>query len=55
MDADNELYANFKNLELIIEGPEINTDYSYFIVNKNEDLKELEKGMPLKTLDEEIE
>ena len=34
-------------MPLIIEGPEIGLDYSYYLVDKCEDLKNLEKGIQL--------
>lgn len=54
LDEYNDLYQRFKNVDLVIEGPEFELDYSYFLVNKCNDLKDLEKGMLLSNLDEEI-
>jgi hypothetical protein len=34
-------------LPVIIEGPEFDSDYSYFLVDKCDDLKDLEKGITL--------
>ena len=54
LEEYNELYQKFKNVELLIEGPEFGLDYSYFLVNKCNDLKDLEKGMRLSGLGQEI-
>ena len=51
----NEMYAKFKNVDLIIEGPEFEFDYSYFLIDKCDDLKDLEKGMTLSKFEEELE
>jgi hypothetical protein len=47
LEEYNKIYAKFKHLPLIIEGPEFDSDYSYFLVDKCDDLKDLEKGIPL--------
>lgn len=51
----NKLYEKFKNLPIVIEGPEFDQDYSYFLVDKCEELKELEKGISLCNFEEEIQ
>jgi hypothetical protein len=33
LEEYNELYSRFKNVDLLVEGPEFSLDYSYFIVN----------------------
>ena len=43
----NDLYQKFSEVELLIEGPEFGLDYSYFLVDQCEDLKDLERGIPL--------
>ncbi len=45
LDEYTKLYETFKTLPLILEGPEFESDYSYFLVDKCEELKELEKGI----------
>lgn len=45
LDEYNKIYEGFKSLPLIIEGPEFDLDYSYFLVDKCADLKDLEKGI----------
>lgn len=47
LEEYNKLYETFKELPLVIEGPEFDSDYSYFLIDKCEELKELEKGIPL--------
>ena len=47
------MYERFKTLPLVIEGPEFDTDYSYFLIDKCEELKELERGISLHNFDEE--
>ena len=47
LDEYNKLYDGFKHLPIILEGPELDSDYSYFLVDKCEELKELEKGIKL--------
>jgi receptor-type tyrosine-protein phosphatase gamma len=32
---------------VVLEGPELESDYSYFLVDNCEELKELERGIPL--------
>lgn len=55
LDEYNKLYDLFKaSLPLILEGPEFDTDYSYFLVDKCEDLKDLEKGIPLVSFEQEV-
>lgn len=34
LEEYNEIYKRFKNLDLVIEGPEFDLDYSYFLVDK---------------------
>eukprot|EP00347_Sterkiella_histriomuscorum_P023451 403334591 len=53
LDEYNKLYDLFKNLPLIIEGPELESDYSYFLIDKCEELKELEKGISLQNFEAE--
>jgi len=56
---DAELYEKFKpeitGNPLIIEGPHLGQDFSYFLVNGNEEMKELEKGIPLSNFCEEAQ
>ena len=52
LDEYNKLYEKFKPLPFLIEGPEFALDYSYFLVDKCQDIKELEKGIPLATFEE---
>jgi len=40
-------------LPIVLEGPEFAQDYSYFLVHKCEELKELEKGINLDNFEEE--
>lgn len=47
LDEYIELYNKFKSLPLVIEGPEFDSDYSYYLVDKCKELKELEKGVLL--------
>lgn len=47
LEEYNKLYEKFANVPIIIEGPEYGLDYSYFLVDKCEDIKNLEKGIPL--------
>ena len=55
LDEYNRLYDLFKtSLPLILEGPEFDTDYSYFLVDKCDDLKDLEKGIPLVNFEQEV-
>lgn len=54
LDEYNDLYSKFKQVELLIEGPEFEQDYSYFLVDKCEDLKDLEKGMNLNNYKKEL-
>ena len=53
LDEYNKLYDSFKTLPLIIEGPELDSDYSYFLVDKCEELKEIEKGISLSNYEQE--
>lgn len=53
LDDYNKLYDLFKNLPIIIEGPELESDYSYFLIDKCEELKELEKGLSLQNFEAE--
>lgn len=53
LDEYNKVYERFKNLPVIIEGPEFDSDYSYFLVDKCEDLKDLEKGITLSNFEVE--
>lgn len=48
------MYSKFKQLELLIEGPEIELDYSYFLVDQCNELKLIEKGISLSKFSEEI-
>jgi hypothetical protein len=41
-------------VDLLIEGPEFDQDYSYFLVDKCEELKGVEKGMNLAHFEEEV-
>jgi hypothetical protein len=41
-------------VSLLVEGPEIGQDYSYFLVDKCQDLKDLEKGIPLIAYEAEV-
>jgi hypothetical protein len=54
LEEYNELYAKFKHVDLLIEGPEFEQDYSYFLVDKCQDLKDLEKGMNLSRYEQEL-
>ena len=47
LDEYNKVYERFKSLPLVLEGPEFTQDYSYFLVHKCEELKEVEKGIAL--------
>ena len=47
LDEYNKLYERFKTLPVVIEGPEFDCDYSYYLVDKCEELKEIERGIPL--------
>lgn len=47
LDEYNKVYERFKSLPIVIEGPEFDNDYSYFLVDKCQDLKDLEKGIPI--------
>ena len=49
----NDEYQKYKDVALIIEGPEFELDYSYFLIFQCDDLKDLEKGIPLSRLEEE--
>ena len=40
---------------MLLEGPEFDTDYSYYLVDKCQELKELEKGINLETFETEVE
>ena len=51
LDEYNKLYERFKNLPLIIEGPEFDLDYSYYLVDQCEELKILERGIPIVSLE----
>lgn len=51
----SQLYEKFKTLPLVIEGPEFDTDYSYYLIEKCEELKELEKGVKLSNFESESE
>ncbi|CDW76622.1 protein tyrosine phosphatase [Stylonychia lemnae] len=53
LEEYNKLYDQFKVLPLVLEGPELDSDYSYFLVDKCEELKELEKAIPLQNYEEE--
>ncbi len=53
LDEYNKVYERFKPLPIIIEGPEYDNDYSYFLVDKCQDLKDLEKGIALAKFDQE--
>lgn len=54
LEEYNELYDKFKHLDFIIEGPEFELDYSYFLIHKCSDLMDLERGITLSKLSEEI-
>lgn len=54
LDEYTKIYERFKNLPLIVEGPEFDSDYSYFLVDKCEDLKDLEKGIPLTKFEDSL-
>eukprot|EP00347_Sterkiella_histriomuscorum_P012601 403367944 len=49
-DEKLKCYEKFQHIPIIIEGPEQSQDYSYFLVDKNEDLKFLERGIALENL-----
>jgi hypothetical protein len=49
------MYDRFYQLPLLIEGPEFDTDYSYYLVDKCQEMKELEKGIILEGFKEESE
>lgn len=53
LDEYNKLYDKFKVLPIVLEGPEFDSDYSYFLVNGCDELKELEKGISLANFEEE--
>lgn len=38
----------------MIEGPELSQDYSYFLINQLEDLKDYEKGILIEKLKEDV-
>jgi protein tyrosine phosphatase len=42
-----ECYQKYKQLPLLVEGPEQDKDLSYYLVDKNEDLQSLEQGILL--------
>lgn len=42
-------------MSLLVEGPEFGQDYSYFLVDKCPDLKDIEKGIPLKSYEAEVQ
>ena len=48
-----EFYSKFESAPVIIEGPQLAKDLSYFLVNDNDDLKDLERGVPLSKFEEE--
>jgi hypothetical protein len=54
LEEYNKMYEKFKFLPIIIEGPEPDQDFSYFMVSKCDDLKDLEKGLNLKTYSKEV-
>jgi hypothetical protein len=41
-------------VSILIEGPEFGQDYSYFLVDKCQDLKDLEKGIVLSNYEKEV-
>jgi hypothetical protein len=51
LEEYNLIYNKFKPLPFLIEGPEFDSDYSYFLVDKCKPLKDLEKGIPLSQFD----
>lgn len=53
-DSSLEFYSKFQSVPVIIEGPSLTKDLSYFLVNDNDDLKDLEKGIPLSHFAEEF-
>lgn len=48
------MYEKFKPLPIVLEGPEFGTDYSYFLVANNEDLKSLEKSISVRNFEAEV-
>lgn len=56
-EQDSELYEKFKpevtGNPVLIEGPNLGQDFSYFLVNGNDEMKDLEKGIPLSNFCEE--
>lgn len=45
LEEYNRVYDRFKSLPIVLEGPEFGLDYSYFLIHKCEELKEIEKGI----------
>ena len=41
-------------LPCLIEGPEFDQDYSYYLVHQSPDLKDLERGIPLANFEEAV-
>ena len=47
-DARLAVYESYKNVSVMIRGPEFDTDLSFWIVDGCEELMQLESGIPMK-------